>query len=81
MHYALSAATSTKSGLLKRATKLTIMLLLTFAPAGVAARVLAMLGKGPLRFMLALVLEPLLKRLLTALVGRYARESNEKTAK
>ncbi|MFU2317948.1 phage shock protein PspD [Rahnella sp. PCH160] len=58
-----------------------ITLALTFGPAGLAARVLGVVGKGPLRYVLALLLEPLFKRILTALFGRYARESNEKTTK
>ncbi|MCC3701449.1 phage shock protein PspD [Rouxiella badensis] len=81
MRYASAAAVSANSGLLKKAFKFIIMVVLTFAPAGVAARVLGLLGKGPLRYVLALFLEPLVRRLLTAVFGRYARESNEKTSK
>lgn len=81
MRYASTVATSAKSGLLNRAFKFIIMIVLTFAPAGVAAKVIGVLGRGPLRYILALFLEPLVRRLLTALFGRYARESNEKTTK
>ena len=81
MRYASAAAVSANSGLLTKAFKFIIMVVLTFAPAGVAARVLGLLGKGPLRYVLALFLEPLVRRLLTAVFGRYARESNEKTSK
>ncbi|KAB7896177.1 phage shock protein D [Rouxiella sp. S1S-2] len=81
MRYASAVATSAKSGLLKKAFKFIIMVVLTFAPAGVAAKVLGVLGRGPLRYLLALFLEPLVRRILTAVFGRYARERNEKTTK
>ncbi len=81
MRYAAAVTSSAKSGLLKKAFKFIIMIVLTFAPAGVAAKVLGVLGRGPLRYVLALVLEPLVRRILTALFGRYARESNEKIPK
>ena len=76
-----TAAKSAKRGLMKKAFKLIVMLVLTFAPAGVAAKVLGVLGRGPLRYILAIVLEPLIRKLLTALLGRHARESNETITK
>jgi len=77
----LTSSLPGKSSLLKKAFKFIIMVALTFGPAGLAARVLGVVGKGPVRYVLALLLEPLFKRILTALFGRYARESNEKTTK
>lgn len=65
----------------KKIARFIFMLVLTYAPAGLAVRVLGVFGKGPLRFILALLLEPLFKRILQALFGRYAKESNEKTTK
>lgn len=76
-----AASTPAKSSLMKKVFKLIITLMLTFAPAGVAARLLGVLGRGPLRYILAIVLEPLIRRLLTALLGRHARESDEKITK
>ncbi|MRT02944.1 phage shock protein PspD [Ewingella americana] len=67
--------------LLKKVFRFAVMVALTFVPAGMAARVLGVVGKGPLRYVLALLLEPLFKRILIALFGRYATESNEKTTK
>jgi phage shock protein D len=77
----LIASLPGKSSLLKKIFSFIITVALTFGPAGLAARVLGVAGKGPLRYVLALLLEPLFKRILTALFGRYARESNEKTTK
>lgn len=76
-----AAAKPAKRGLMKKVFKLVVMLVLTFAPAGVAAKVLGVLGRGPLRYILAIVLEPLIRKLLTALLGRHARESNETITK
>lgn len=70
-----------KSSWFSKILSVVITLALTFGPAGLAARVLGVVGKGPLRYVLALLLEPLFKRIFTALFGRYARESNEKTTK
>ena len=70
-----------KSSLLKKIFGVIVTLALTFGPAGLSARVLGVVAKGPVRYVLALLLEPLFKRILTALFGRYARESNEKTTK
>lgn len=70
-----------KSSWFSKILSVVITLALTFGPAGLAARVLGVVGKGPLSYVLALLLEPLFKRILTALFGRYARESNEKTTK
>ncbi len=77
----LTSSLPGNNSLLKKIFRFVIMLALTFGPAGMAARVLRVAGKGPLRYVLALLLEPLFKRILTALFGRYARESNEKATK
>jgi len=76
-----TTAVDHKGSFLKKAARFAVMLALTMVPGSLAARVLGILGKGPLRFILALVLEPLLRRIFTALFGRYAQESNEKTTK
>ena len=77
----LNSSLPGKSSLLKKIFGVIVTLALTFGPAGLAARVLGVVAKGPVRYVLALLLEPLFKRILTALFGRYARESNEKTTK
>jgi Phage shock protein PspD (Phageshock_PspD). len=38
-------------------------------------------GRKPVRFVLALVLEPLFRKGLNKAFGRYVKESNETTAK
>ncbi|WP_413529728.1 phage shock protein PspD [Rahnella inusitata] len=77
----LNSSLPGKSSLLSKIFSVIVTLALTFGPAGLAARVLGVVAKGPVRYVLALLLEPLFKRILTALFGRYARESNEKTTK
>lgn len=79
--HTLTSSLPVSRSLLKKVFKFIIMIVLTFGPAGMAARVLRVAGKGPLRYVLALVLEPIFKRILSTLFGRYARESNEKTTK
>lgn len=78
---ALTSSFSSDRSWLKKLFRFAVMVALTFVPAGMAARVLGVVGKGPLRYVLALLLEPLFKRILTALFGRYAKESNEKATK
>ena len=77
----LNSSLPGKSSLLSKIFSVIVTLALTFGPAGLAARVLGVVAKGPVRYVLALLLEPLFKRILTALFGRYARVSNEKTTK
>lgn len=77
----LNSSLPGKRSLFSKILNIVLTLALTFGPAGLAARVLGVVGKGPLRYVLALLLEPLFKRFLTALFGRYARESNEKTTR
>lgn len=77
----LNSSLSGKSSVFKKILSVIVTLALTFGPAGLAARVLGVVAKGPVRYALALLLEPLFKRILTALFGRYARESNEETTK
>jgi phage shock protein D len=77
----LNSSLPGKSSLLSKIFSVIVTLALTFGPAGLAARVLGVVAKGPVRYVLALLLEPLFKRILTALFGRYAKESNETTTK
>jgi phage shock protein D len=66
---------------LKKMARLGLMLALSYGPAGIATRLLGVVRHGPLRFLLALILEPLLRRGLNRVFGRLAKESNEKITK
>ncbi|MBS0970104.1 phage shock protein D [Chimaeribacter arupi] len=66
---------------LKKVLRFLFMMAISYGPAGVATRILGVVGSRPLRFILALVLEPLLKRGFTALFGRFTKEPNETITK
>lgn len=51
------------------------------ARRGAAGWLLKTVGRKPVRFVLALVLEPLFRKGLNKAFGRYVKESNETTAK
>ncbi|MEE4482059.1 phage shock protein PspD [Serratia ficaria] len=67
--------------MLKTLSKVIIIALLNYGPAGAAGWLLKAVGRKPIRFVLALVLEPLFRKGLNKVFGRYAKEKNETTAK
>ncbi|HEJ8087381.1 TPA: phage shock protein PspD [Serratia liquefaciens] len=83
------AASAAKTGgfkrgagaMLKTVSKVIIIALLNYGPAGAAGGLLRTVGRQPIRFVLALVLEPLFRKGLNKIFGRYAKENNETTAK
>ncbi|TQI80656.1 phage shock protein D [Serratia fonticola] len=84
--YALNApkSASLKSGtsaLLKTVPKVIIIALMSYGPAGATAWLLKTVSRKPLRFVLALLLEPLFRKGLNKAFGRFAKENNETTAK
>ncbi len=50
-------------------------------PGGATAWLLKTVSRKPLRYVLALLLEPLFRKGLNKAFGRYAKENNETTAK
>ncbi|AEF45739.1 MULTISPECIES: phage shock protein PspD [Serratia] len=56
---------------LKTLSKVIIMALLNYGPAGAAGWLLRTVGRKPIRFVLALVLEPLFRKGLNKVFGRY----------
>lgn len=66
---------------LKTLSKVIIIALLNYGPASAAGWLLKTIGRKPIRFVLALVLESLFRKGLNRLFGRYAKEDNETTAK
>ncbi len=84
--YALTApkTASLKQGagaLLKALSKVIIISLMNYGPAGATTWLLKTVSRKPLRFVLALLLEPLFRKGLNKAFGRYAKENNETTAK
>ncbi|PTA80188.1 phage shock protein PspD [Serratia sp. Nf2] len=69
------------AAMLKTLAKVIIIALLNYGPAGAAGWLLKTIGRKPVRFVLALVLEPLFRKGLNKAFGRYVKESNETTAK
>lgn len=84
--YALNApkSASLKSGasaLLKTVSKVIIIALMSYGPAGATTWLLKTVSRKPLRFVLALLLEPLFRKGLNKAFGGFAKENNETTAK
>lgn len=84
--YAINApkTASPKRGvgaLLKTLSKIIIIALMSYGPAGATAWLLKTVSRKPLRYVLALLLEPLFRKGLNKAFGRYAKEKNETTAK
>ncbi|MGL5387914.1 MAG: phage shock protein PspD [Serratia sp. (in: enterobacteria)] len=67
--------------LLKTLSKVIIIALMSYGPAGATAWLLKTVSRKPLRYVLALLLEPLFRKGLNKVFGRYAKEKNETTAK
>ncbi len=77
------AASTAKTGgfkrgagaMLKTVSKVIIIALLNYGPAGAAGWLLRTVGRKPIRFVLALVLEPLFRKGLNKVFGRYTRHT------
>lgn len=77
-----NASLKPKAGaLLKTLSKVIIIALMSYGPAGATSWLLKTVSRKPLRLVLALLLEPLFRKGLNKAFGRYAKENNETTAK
>nr|CBX71560.1 unknown protein [Yersinia enterocolitica W22703] len=54
---------------------------MTYGPAGAAGFIVRNVSRKPLRWLLLMMLEPMLKRAMGAAVGQFAKEKHETTAK
>ncbi|ARZ00963.1 phage shock protein PspD [Yersinia ruckeri] len=61
--------------------KVIITSALNYGPAGVISWLLRSVSRKPLRWVLAILLEPLLRRGFGVVFGRFAKEKHETTAK
>ncbi|CAM3418569.1 MULTISPECIES: phage shock protein PspD [Yersinia] len=76
-----NVATQRSGVVLKTLVKVIITAALSYGPAGATAWILRSVSRKPLRWALAVSLEPLLRRGLGAVFGRFAKEKHETTAK
>lgn len=65
---------------LKSAAQFIIINAVTYGPAGVTGWAVKSVARRPLRLLLAVALEPLLKRVMNRMASRFIREKDEKTA-
>ncbi|CNH56161.1 phage shock protein PspD [Yersinia pekkanenii] len=61
--------------------KLIFTVALTYGPAGAAGLIVKSVSRKPLRWLLLMLLEPMLKRAMQAAAGQFAKEKHETTAK
>lgn len=61
------------AAMLKTLSKVIIIGLMSYGPAGATSWLLKTASRKPLRLLLAVVLEPLLRKGLNTLFGRYTR--------
>ncbi|WON78679.1 phage shock protein PspD [Serratia sp. UGAL515B_01] len=66
---------------LKKLPNVIIIALMSYGPTRATSWLLKAVSRKPLRFVLAMLLEPLFRKGLGRVFGRYAKESNEKTEK
>ncbi|VEI70785.1 peripheral inner membrane phage-shock protein [Serratia rubidaea] len=59
--------------MLKRLSKVIIIALLNYGPAGATSWLLRTVSRKPLRLLLAMVLEPMFRKGLNKAFGRYTR--------
>lgn len=67
--------------MLKTLSKVIIIALMSYGPTRATAWLLKSVSRKPLRWVLACLLEPLLRKGLSKALGRNAKEKNETTAK
>ncbi|CNI96511.1 phage shock protein PspD [Yersinia aldovae] len=61
--------------------KIIFTVALTYGPAGAAGLIVRSVSSKPLRWLLLLLLEPMLKRAMRVTAGQFAKEKHETTAK
>lgn len=61
--------------------KIIFTVALTYGPAGAAIMIIKSVSSKPLRWLLLMILEPMLKRTLAAAMSPFAKEKHETTAK
>ncbi|AVX38266.1 phage shock protein PspD [Yersinia massiliensis] len=61
--------------------KIIFTVALTYGPAGAAGFIVKNVSRKPLRWLLLIMLEPMLKRAMAATAGKFAKEKHETTAK
>ncbi|CNG01992.1 phage shock protein D [Yersinia enterocolitica] len=61
--------------------KIIFSVALTYGPAGAAGFIVRNVSRKPLRWLLLMMLEPMLKRAMGAVAGQFAKEKHETTAK
>ncbi|WP_145541896.1 phage shock protein PspD [Yersinia alsatica] len=61
--------------------KIILTVALTYGPAGAAGLIVKNVSRKPLRWLLLMMLEPMLKRAMGAAAGQFAKEKHETTAK
>ncbi|EKN3469349.1 phage shock protein PspD [Yersinia enterocolitica] len=61
--------------------KIIFSVALTYGPAGAAGFIVRNVSRKPLRWLLLMMLEPMLKRAMAVAAGQFAKEKHETTAK
>ncbi|AHM74105.1 phage shock protein PspD [Yersinia hibernica] len=61
--------------------KIVFNIALAYGPAGAAGFIVRNVSRKPLRWLLLMMLEPMLKRAMGAATGQFAKEKHETTAK
>ncbi|CQQ78290.1 TPA: phage shock protein PspD [Yersinia enterocolitica] len=61
--------------------KIIFSVALTYGPAGAAGFIVRNVSRKSLRWLLLMMLEPMLKRAMGAAAGQFAKEKHETTAK
>ncbi|PEH52385.1 phage shock protein PspD [Yersinia kristensenii] len=68
-------------GVLSTLLKIMFSLALVYGPAGAAGFIVKNVSRKPLRWLLLMMLEPMLKRAMGAVAGQFAKEKHETTTK
>ncbi|CFR16298.1 phage shock protein PspD [Yersinia kristensenii] len=68
-------------GVLSTLLKIMFSLALAYGPAGAAGFIVKNVSRKPLRWLLLMMLEPMLKRAMGAVAGQFAKEKHETTTK
>ncbi|MFA3761157.1 phage shock protein PspD [Yersinia sp. 2466 StPb PI] len=61
--------------------KIIFTVALAYGPASAAGLIVKSVSRKPLRWLLLMLLEPMLKRAMQAAAGQFAKEKHETTAK
>ncbi|AAM85549.1 phage shock protein D [Yersinia pestis] len=72
----------TRAGvILTKLIKIMFTAALMYGPAGAASVIMKSVSYKPLRWLLLIILEPMLKRAMAAVASQFAKEKHETTAK